>query len=238
MAITRVLLIDDDPKLLERVKAYLRMEGYAVETAKDGPSAMRAVRRFTPDLVVLDVNLPPATDAEPEPADGIDVLRRLRDDGDVSVLMLSTTSVGAVKVMALSLGADDYMTKPFDMAELGARIKAILRRTRKEEPGAGTLTFKRLRIDPEGRQAWKDGRLLDLTPVEFELLHTLAARPGRVFTREQLIEQAWKHSYFGVSKVVDVHIGHLRRKIEDDPAHSSLIVTVRGAGFRFDDTQP
>lgn len=235
MPSARVLVVDDDVKVLDRVRAHLKKEGYAVETASDGPGALKATRSSPPDLVVLDVNLPGTGPEAEDLSDGIEVLRRLREETDIPVIMLSTTSVGAVKVMALSLGADDYMTKPFDVVELTARIHAILRRARHDAPGDKLMVFRRLRLDPESRQVWKDGQPVELTTIEFELLHTLARRPGRAFTRDQLIEQAWKYSYYGVSKVVDVHVGHIRRKIEDDPLRPTLIATVRGIGYRFED---
>jgi len=141
--------------------------------------------------------------------------------------------VGAVKVMALTMGADDYLTKPFDPQEFMARVRAILRRMTRTGPSDSDLRFPGLRIDPEARRVWKDEQEVDLTAIEFELLLTLARRPNRVFSRDQLIEMAWKHSYYGVPKVVDVHIGHIRKKIESDASRPQYIVTVRGVGYRF-----
>lgn len=231
MAGERILVVDDDRTMLERIKKQLIREGYDVSTTEDGAGALRRVVEFEPDLVILDISLP--ADGSDEPLDGIEVLRRVREEFETPVLMLSATSVGAVKVMALTMGADDYLTKPFDPQEFLARIQAILRRMSRTAPSASEKSFPGLRIDPESRRVWRDDREVELTAIEFELLWTLARRPNRVFSREQLIELAWKHSYYGVPKVVDVHIGHIRKKIEADPAQPRYIITVRGVGYRF-----
>lgn len=231
MADERILVVDDDHALLERVRKQLAREGYDVQVTEDGAGALKKVVEFEPDLVILDITL--QSEGGGEPLDGIEVLRRVREDFETPVLMLSATSVGAVKVMALTLGADDYLTKPFDPQEFLARVRAILRRITRTAPSANELRFPGLRIDPESRRVWKDEREIELTAIEFELLMTLAKRPNRVFSRDQLIELAWKHSYYGVPKVVDVHIGHIRKKIETDPARPQYIVTVRGVGYRF-----
>jgi len=231
MAGERILLVDDDRALAERVRKQLIREGYQVSVAEDGAGALKRVVEFEPDLVILDISLP--ADGGAEPLDGIEVLRRVREDHDTPVLMLSATSVGAVKVMALTMGADDYLTKPFDPQEFMARVRAILRRMTRTGPSDSDLRFPGLRIDPEARRVWKDEQEVDLTAIEFELLLTLARRPNRVFSRDQLIEMAWKHSYYGVPKVVDVHIGHIRKKIESDASRPQYIVTVRGVGYRF-----
>lgn len=231
MAGERILVVDDDRTMLDRVSKQLAREGYEVSTTEDGAGALRKVVEFEPNLVILDISL--ASDGGSVPLDGIEVLRRVREDFETPVLMLSATSVGAVKVMALTMGADDYLTKPFDPQEFLARVQAILRRMARTTPSASARSFSGLRIDPESRRVWKGDCEVDLTAIEFELLWTLARRPNRVFSRDQLIELAWKHSYYGVAKVVDVHIGHIRKKIETDPAHPRYIVTVRGVGYRF-----
>jgi two-component system alkaline phosphatase synthesis response regulator PhoP len=184
---------------------------------------------------VLDINFPPTKSGKDRTIDGIEVLKWVRDSANIPVLMLSSTNLSSVKVMALSLGADDYVAKPFDIQELGARVGAILRRTRDALPEDQTLSFRRLRLDPGARRVWKDDKLIELTEVEFEMLYTMARRPDHVFAREKLIELAWKESSYCVPKVVDVHIGHIRKKIEDDPKHPAFIVTVRGAGYRFEE---
>ena len=222
----RILVVDDESTIVNTVQAYLEKEGYTVHTAFDGPKALKAARAFRPDLIVLDIMLPGM--------DGIEVLRRLRQESDVYVLMLTAKADETDKIVGLTVGADDYLTKPFSPRELVARVKAILRRGR----GAGTtepaLTFRRLRIEPDARRVWKDGESIELTSIEFELLHTLARHRGWVLSREQLIEQVWGYDYYGDERVVDVHIGRLRKKVEDDPANPTLIVTVRGAGYRFE----
>jgi two-component system alkaline phosphatase synthesis response regulator PhoP len=149
--------------------------------------------------------------------------------------MLTAKSDETDKIVGLSVGADDYMTKPFSPRELVARVKAVLRRGRAGSNRDPVLNFRRLRIDPGARQTWKDGNLLDLTAIEFNLLYALARHHGQVLSRDQLIEQVWGADYYGDERVVDVHLGHLRRKIEEDPANPALIATVRGAGYRFED---
>ena len=236
MANSKILLVDDDKNIQKRVKTHLAKEGYIVETAENGSHALKTFHSMSPDIVILDVTFPTGDDTTEEILDGIEVLRRIRQTSDTPILMLSVTGVGAVKVMALSIGADDYMTKPFDLEELSARIKAVLRRSKRNYTDENMLKFLKLTLAPGARKVWKNDVIVNLTTIEFELLHTLARRPGWVFTRDQLIELAWKYSYFGVPKLVDVHIGHIRKKIEDNPAKPELIVTVRGVGYRFEDT--
>lgn len=229
-----ILVVDDDPHMLELVKAHLEKSGYAVATAVDGRSGLALAARATPELIVLDIALDNSQTAANWSIDGIDVLRRLRDSGDVPVVMLSATNISSVKVMTLAMGADDYLPKPFDLHELSARIEAVLRRTRHERPGHKVLIFDRLRLDPGERRVWKDDTLIELTAVEFDVLYTLARRPNHVFTREKLLDLAWKDAQCSIPKVVDVHVGHIRKKIEDDPARPAFIVTVRGTGYRFE----
>ena len=225
--VPRVLVVDDEPGIVSAIKAYLDQEGYAVSIATDGNAAVVAVRAFKPDLVILDVMLPGR--------DGFQVMQALRRESEAYVLMLSARAQEMDKVVGLSEGADDYMTKPFSPRELVARVKALLRRAR---PGARTdsrLSFLHLRIDPDARLAWKDDRLLELTALEFDLLFALARHHGRVLSRDQIIEQVWGVDFYGDDRVVDVHLGHLRRKLQDDVSDSTIIATVRGAGYRFDD---
>ena len=232
---TRILVVDDNTQVLREVASHLRELGYEVATARDGSSALKLAQSLTPDLVVLDINFPVSKTSENLTIDGVEVLRRLRESGGVPVLMLSSTNIAAVKVMALSIGADDYMSKPFDFHELSARIAAILRRVERGLPGEKVLSFRRLRLDPGERRVWKDGELVELTEMEFDILYTLARRPDHVFTRDKLLELAWKDASSSIPKAVDVHIGHVRKKIEDDPIHPAFIVTVRGTGYRFED---
>ncbi|MBI5031068.1 MAG: response regulator transcription factor [Chloroflexi bacterium] len=227
MSQAKILIVDDEPVIVNAVRAYLEPEGFTVHIASDGNAALKAAHAFEPDLIVLDVMLPGI--------DGIEVLRRLRQESNVYVLMLTAKTEETDKIVGLSVGADDYLTKPFSPRELVARVKAILRRGRDTTIGNPLLTFRRLRVDPSARQAWKDEQLVDLTPIEFDLLHTLARHHGRVLSREQLIEQVWGNDYYGDERVADVHIGRIRKKMEDDPANPTLIVTARGAGYRFED---
>ena len=223
----RILVVDDEPAIVNTVQAYLEKEGYTVHTAMDGHAALKAARAFQPDLIVLDIMLPSM--------DGIEVLRRLRQESDVYVLMLTAKADETDKIVGLTVGADDYLTKPFSPRELVARVKAILRRGRGAGMSEPVLTFHRLRIEPNARRAWKDDQPVEVTSIQFEFLHALARHRGRVLSREQLIEQVWGYDYYGDERVVDVHIGRIRKKVENDPAGPTLIVTVRGAGYRFED---
>lgn len=222
-----ILVVDDEPAIVKTVRAYLESDGYTVHSATDGPSALKAARSFRPDLVILDIMLPGM--------DGIEVLRTLQKETDVYVLMLTAKSEETDKIVGLSVGADDYLTKPFSPRELVARVKAILRRGRGGVATEQVLSFKRLRIDLDARKIWKDDEPVELTAIEFEILHVLARYRGMVLSREQLIEQVWGHNYYGDERVVDVHIRRIRKKLEDDPGNPKLIVTVRGAGYRLED---
>ncbi len=226
----QILIIDDEPNILNVVTAYLQAEGYTVHTASDGPTGLKAAQTLRPDLIVLDVMLPGL--------DGIELLTRLRRESDVYVIMLTAKSEETDKIVGLSVGADDYLTKPFSPRELVARVKAALRRygTPADTPDKQILTFNQLRIDVDARRVWKNNKPVDLTTIEFDLLHALAEHPGRVLSREQLLERVWGYDFYGEDRVVDVHLGHIRKKIESDPANPQLIVTVRGVGYRFEDT--
>jgi len=224
----RVLVVDDDETIRELLRSYLQREGFRVEVAAEGEAAVRVARAFRPEVVVLDVLLPGL--------DGLEVLRRLRAEADPYVVLLTAKSEETDRVVGLELGADDYVTKPFSPRELVARIRAILRRGR----GRGDfpeppLVFRRLRIDPTRREVYREGTLVSLTPLEFDLLRTLASFPGRVWTREQLLQRVWGHDYFGDERVVDAHVKELRRKLGDDAARPAFIQTVRGVGYKFVD---
>ncbi|MGD8398727.1 MAG: response regulator transcription factor [Anaerolineae bacterium] len=223
----RILVVDDEQSILDLVTAYLRQEGYEVYTATDGPSGLKAAQEYEPDLVVLDVMLPGF--------DGLEVLTRLRRRSDVYVILLTARSEETDKIVGLSLGADDYLTKPFSPRELVARVKAALRRLRDGVGPAGstTMVFRHVRIDVGGREVWVDGEPVDLTPTEFDLLKTLAAHRGIALSREQLLQQVWGYDFYGEERVVDVHIGHIRQKLGDD----RFIATVRGVGYRFEDEE-
>jgi two-component system alkaline phosphatase synthesis response regulator PhoP len=227
MEAATILVVDDEQPIVDLVASYLVGEGYVVHAAYDGPSALNQCRALRPDLLVLDVMLPGL--------DGVEICRRLVQETGVYVLMLTARAEEVDKLIGLSVGADDYLTKPFSPRELVARVKAILRRRR--EPATPrmqpTLLFEALRIDPDRREVWRGDALVDLTPREFDLLYALACSPGRVFTREQLLERVWGRDFGGIDRVVDVHVGLLRRKLEDDPVAPALIQTVRGIGYKF-----
>lgn len=226
MASAKILVIDDEESILKLVSAYLRQEDYVVRTALDGLDGLQAARTFRPDLIILDVMLPGM--------DGIELLAHLRRESQVYVIMLTARSEETDKIVGLSVGADDYVTKPFSPRELVARVKAALRRLQ-IGPGAASdenvLAFQRIRIDVGRRQVWVNEQLVALTPIEFDLLRVLAEHRGLVLSREQLLQQVWGHDFYGEVRVVDVHIGHTRQKLGDE----GFIVTVRGVGYRFED---
>ncbi len=232
---TKVLVVDDERSLLSLVRSYLERESFEVLTAQDGESALSLAREGRPDLVVLDLMLPGL--------DGVEVCRRLRQFSDAYVIMLTARSEEIDKIVGLSVGADDYVTKPFSPRELVARVRAMLRRPRgsaaspAEEPGQ-PLRFGDLVLDLAGHRVLKGGSELPLTPIEYRLFTTLTSAPGRVFTREQLLEKVWGYDYFGDDHVVDVHVASLRRKLEDDPSQPRWVRTVRGAGYRFEADAP
>lgn len=232
---SNILVVDDDRKIARQVQSHLEKLGYEVSIVSDAHAAMDIVQAAEPDLVVLDINFP-ESETEERNIDGIELLRKLRESTKARVLMLSATKVSAVKVMALSMGADDYVSKPFDVEELGARVGAILRRDSDEPTDRKPLEFEHIKLNPAERRVWKDGDLVDLTKLEFEMLYTLARRPDHVFTREKLLELAWDGGDCVGPKVVDVHIGHIRKKIEEDPSEPKLIATVRSVGYRFQDS--
>lgn len=225
MSAPKILIIDDEPSILNLVSAYLKPEGYQVYTALDGLTGLKAARAYKPDLIVLDIMLPGL--------DGIELLTRLRRESDVYVILLTARTEEVDKIVGLSIGADDYVTKPFSPRELTARIKAGLRRLQGASSATGgeTLAFKRIRIDAASRKVWLDEREIELTAIEFDLLRTLAEHRGRVLSREKLLELVWGYNYYGEMRVVDVHVGHIRQKLGDE----GLITTVRGVGYRFDD---
>lgn len=224
MPVARILVIDDEPSILNVVTAYLRPEGYEVNTAADGPAGLKAARVFKPDLIVLDIMLPGL--------DGIELLTQLRRESNVYVIMLTAKAEETDKVIGLSVGADDYLTKPFSPRELVARIKSALRRLHSSDrPEGGVLAFRHVRIDTGSRQVWVNDQPIELTTIEFDLLRILAENRGLVLSREQLLEKVWGYDYYGEMRVVDVHLGHVRQKLGDD----SLIATVRGVGYRFED---
>jgi two-component system alkaline phosphatase synthesis response regulator PhoP len=220
----RILVIDDEPSIVNLVTAYLKPEGYEVFTASDGPSGLKAARAFKPDLVILDIMLPGM--------DGMELLSRLRRESEVYVILLTAKTEETDKIVGLSLGADDYMTKPFSPRELTARVKAALRRIQSGAgPAMSVLSFRHLRLDAAARLVQVNGQPVELTAIEFDLLKALAENRGRVLSREQLLEKVWGGVYVGELRVVDVHLGHVRQKL----GREGLVITVRGVGYRFDD---
>jgi two-component system alkaline phosphatase synthesis response regulator PhoP len=221
-----ILIVDDEENIRNLVEAYLKVEGYTVFSAADGLQGLNLFRRYQPELVILDVMLPGM--------DGFDVLQQIREESEVYVLMLTARSDEPDRVVGLTIGADDYLTKPFSPRELVARVKAILRRGRNPAtPEDSVLAFDDLRIDSQRHEVWRGTERVDLTALEFKLLRLLATHKGMVLSREQLIENVWGYDFYGDDRVVDVHIGHIRQKIEADPANPRYLLTVRGIGYKF-----
>ena len=225
MTAPRILVVDDEAPMVELVGEYLRSEGMDVAVARDGPSALEAVRDRRPDVIVLDVMLPGL--------DGFEVLRRVRTFSDAYVIMLTARAEEIDRIVGLSVGADDYMVKPFSPRELVARVKALLRRPRAAFGEARNLSLGQLVVDQPTRTVTLRGEPVALTAIEFDLLLTLARDPGVVFPRQRLLDRVWGMDYVGDEHVVDVHLGNLRRKLGDDAARPTFIETVRGAGYRF-----
>ena len=222
----RVLVVEDEPDLAAVIGAYLRSEAFDVEIAGTGPDAVDMARILNPDLVVLDIMLPGF--------DGLEVCRRVRTFTDCYVIMLTARDDEIDKIIGLGVGADYYLVKPFSPRELTARIRAMLRRPRGigESPSAtSSRQFGALRIDPDSRKVWLDDDELELTRTEFDLLDTLTAQPKRAFTRRQLIDAVWGSEWYGDEHIVDVHVGHLRKKLDDDATSPRYIRTVRGVGY-------
>lgn len=223
-----ILIVEDDPNTARLVQTYLEREGFSTLIAHDGRQALEMFRRHDPLFVILDLMLPEI--------DGWDVCRRLRAGSNVPILMLTARQEEIDRIMGLSLGADDYVVKPFSPRELVERVKAILRRTRTDnESGHEVLRAVGLILDAAKHKVTLDGRPLNLTSSEFKLLHALMAAPGRVFSRDELLDRFYRLGETVVDRVIDVHIGKLRQKIEPDPANPSYILTVRGFGYKFRD---
>jgi two-component system OmpR family response regulator len=230
MTDSKLLVVEDDPNLLETLKYNLQKESYDVVTAVDGEQAVAIALRERPDLVILDIMLPKMN--------GFEVCRILRKEMTVPILMLTAKADETDKVVGLEIGADDYMTKPFSMRELMARVRAMLRRTKMVEtpPASGPASLKigTLEIDMSRHRFSLSGAALELSPKEFDLLAFLARNKGLVFSREQLLEKVWGYDYAGDTRTVDVHIRWLRQKIETDPGHPTYLVTVRGTGYKLE----
>lgn len=222
-----VLLVDDDPKIRDLLRLYVEREGHRALFAADGESALEVATRSRPDLVLLDVMLPGL--------DGLEVCRRMRDASDVPILLLTARSGEGDKVIGLDMGADDYVVKPFSPRELMARVRALLRRRRLESDAEEPiLASDGLEVDPNAVEVRLDGRVLDLTPFEFRILRALMRRPGRVFTRDDLIDAIHGDDDPGIfDRTIDVHLGRLRRKLGDDATAPRYIATVRTVGYKF-----
>jgi two-component system alkaline phosphatase synthesis response regulator PhoP len=220
-----VLVVDDEPRIVELAREYLEHAGFAVLTATDGPSALTAARVRKPDVLVLDLGLPGM--------DGLDVARAIRRESALPIVMLTARDDELDRVLGLEIGADDYVTKPFSPRELVARIRAILRRVdRQMEPGnrieasGVSIDLARMRVETEGRS-------VELTPTEFQLLVTLARQPGRIFTRSQLLDAIHGIAFESYERAIDAHVKNLRRKLEVDPSRPRYVLTVYGVGYRF-----
>jgi two-component system OmpR family response regulator len=227
----KILIVEDDRNLLDTLKYNLRKEGYSVVTAVDGVEALEVARRDKPDFVILDIMLPKMS--------GFEVCRILRKEMTVPILMLTAKTEEVDKVVGLEIGADDYMTKPFSLRELLARVRAMLRRTKMIEvqPRAEEVLLKvgDIEVDIARHRASKGATTLELTPKEFDLLAFLARNRGFVFSRDQLLEKVWGYDFAGDTRTVDVHVRWLREKIEDNPNEPKLLVTVRGVGYKLED---
>jgi DNA-binding response OmpR family regulator len=222
-----ILVVEDEEAIAEAVGARLTSEGYRVRLVHDGPQALKAVAEQRPDLVVLDLMLPGM--------DGLEVCREIQKDAWVPVLMLTARADEADKIAGLAVGADDYMTKPFSLRELAARVRAILRRMERISRGAGSDPIARfdLTIDPARRRVMRAGDELALTPLEFEILHVLASSPGVVFGRDQLMDRVWGYRDYAGGRVVDSHVARIRRKLGDEAGEPRYIRTVHGVGYAF-----
>ncbi len=238
---TKILIIEDEESIWSLVKSYLEREGFQVEVATEGRQGLEMARQHRPDLIVLDLMLPGLN--------GLEICRILRGESAVYILMLTARTDEIDRIVGLTMGADDYVTKPFSPRELVARVKAALRRQHLDSTShnastaeAGGLAppkhleFAALLIEPEARKVWVNHQLLDLTRTEFDLLLTLAEMPNRVFSREKLLETVWGYDYFGDERVVDVHIGQLRKKLEA-AGGGQPVTTVWGVGYRFEPTE-
>lgn len=219
-----VLVVDDNEKIVEVLTAYLEQEGFAVRTASDGPSAVAEVERAVPDIALLDVMLPGI--------DGIELTKRFQKEHDLPVILVTARSDEVDRLIGLEVGADDYVSKPFSPREVVARVKAVLRRTEGSRASGDALRIGALSIDPQRRTVSLDGALADLTRTEFDILAAMAAHPGRVYTRLQLLEIATGDTFEGYERTIDAHVKNIRKKLGEDPKHPRYVHTVFGVGYK------
>ena len=224
----KILVVDDDRKIVELMRLYLEKNGYRVLTAYDGLNALDLARQWRPDLILLDLLLPGM--------DGLDVCRILQTESGVPIIMLTAKTTDEDKLVGLELGADDYVTKPFNPREVMARVRAVLRRAGKEaNQGPAEMRFGDLVIDRRCHEVRVQGEVVELTPTEFRLLEVLAGEPGRVYTRLELLDRVFGYDFEGFERTVDVHVKNLRKKIEPDPKQPTYVKTVYGVGYKFND---
>ncbi len=226
MAGKKILVVDDEPQIVELLNSYLAKEGYSVIDAADGEAALEAYRRGQPDLILLDLMLPKLN--------GYEVCREIRAESRIPIIMLTARDEEPDKIVGLELGADDYITKPFSPREVVARVRAVLRRSEAGEPEDKVIRAGDIEIDQARHEVKKEGEVIELTPTEFKLLAVLADSPRRVFTRLQLVEEVQGYSFEGYERTIDAHIKNLRQKVEDDPKNPAIIGTVYGVGYRFE----
>ena len=227
MVAAKILVVDDDPAVRNLIQRFLLKQNYQVESAEDGKTGLSMFEQFNPDLVILDVNLPDVI--------GFNLCQEMQSRSGVFVLLLTSRTDEGDKIRGFSKGADDYLTKPFGLGELEVRVAAILRRQRVvTNAEQQRLIFDKLTIDSLRREVMLNNEPILLTALEFDLLYFLASHPARVWRRSELIQEVWDYEYVGDQRVVDVHIGQIRKKIEIDPTQSTLIHTIRGVGYKFE----
>lgn len=227
MPAKKILVVDDEKKIVEIVKAYLERDGYKVVVAYDGKSALELAQKDHPDLLVLDLMLPEIS--------GWDVCRLIRKESDVPIIMLTARDDSIDKIVGLELGADDYVTKPFDPKEVVSRVRAVLRRYERRTISTHLITIADISIDTERRTVSRSGSIIELTSTEFDLLHVLAESPGKVFTRMQLLDRIQGEAYEGYERTIDSHIKNLRKKIEPDSNHPKYLITIHGTGYKLEE---
>lgn len=229
----RILVVDDDHQIVRLIQSYLQQAGYEVVTAYEGATAMRLVRQATPDLILLDLMLPDR--------DGWDITRTLRSDAQtakIPIIMLTARIEDTDKIVGLELGADDYITKPFNPREVVARVRAVMRRTTNEPIQQQVIQIGQVQMNTSRHEVTINDTLIELTPTEYEILKMLMENPGHAFTRLELIEKGLGYSYAGMERAIDSHIKNLRKKIEPDPTNPTYLLTVYGVGYRMKDPQP